>query len=199
MSSAITQPGGVSKEGQLTNGPSINRGGIVTVSEYEFGRAVVPRTDVAHIRLALHELFGTTEVTQLQHVRVRVAQQVLRLDVSVTNSDCVNVSKRAQHLVCVELDDKRGHHLLHFEVALHNSVYSLWDVVHDDVEINFLCFVTGGVECMAHSDDVRVVEFLHDLELAVFVAAVLINFLDGDGLPGLSYFGLRINYSNPTL
>ena len=90
----------------------------------------------------------------------------------------VNVSDRAQKLVGVELDEQVWHHLLHFEILLHDAVRCVRDVVHHDIEIDFLRLVTVSVERLAHFDTVRVVQHFEDLQLSVLVSLVLEHFLD---------------------
>eukprot|EP00955_Chlamydomonas_euryale_P098280 365130-Chlamydomonas_euryale.AAC.31 len=54
---------------------------VVRRAEYQLWRAVVARTDVRDVGLALDKLLRTPEVTQLQAVCGGVHQQILRLDV----------------------------------------------------------------------------------------------------------------------
>ena len=71
--------------------PDVNSSSVVRVSKDQFWRPVVPRTDVRYIWLALHELLGTAEVAELEHVRLSVAKNILRFDISVANTLGVNV------------------------------------------------------------------------------------------------------------
>lgn len=59
---------------------------IIYCAKDEFGSAVVAAADVRNIRLALDQVLGAAKVTQLQHARLRVEQQVLRLDIPVTDA-----------------------------------------------------------------------------------------------------------------
>ena len=60
-----------------------------------------------------------------------VAENVLRLDVSMANALGMDVCYRSEQLVRVEFYKEVWHHLLHFEVLLHYSVGCVWDIVHD--------------------------------------------------------------------
>ena len=54
------------------DGPDIDVGAIVRVAEDELGGAVVARANIRYIGLALNELLGRAEVTQLQNMRSSV-------------------------------------------------------------------------------------------------------------------------------
>jgi hypothetical protein len=126
-------------------------------------------------------------------VTLSVAQNILRLDVSVTDSFGVDVGDGSQQLVAVEFDNQVGHHLLHLQVVLHDAVGRILDVVHDHVEVDLIRFVAISVKGLAHFDTVRMVEHLEDLEFSVLVALILENFFDGDSLTGLSDGGFEYN------
>ena len=99
----------------------------------------------------------------------------------------VYVGDRAEQLVSVELDQEVRHHLLHLEVLLHHTVGCVWDVVHNNVQIDFVRLVSISVERLPHFDTVRVVEHFQYLKLSVFVPFVLEYFLDGHCLSRLRY------------
>jgi hypothetical protein len=65
---------------------------------------------------------GGAKVAQLQAVRVRVHQQVLRLDVAVAHAQAVDVRERAAHLEHVQLHEQRGHALAGLGVVLADAV-----------------------------------------------------------------------------
>ena len=91
-----------------------------------------------------------------------VAQNILGLDVSVANSFSMNISNRSHELIRVQFDDKVWNLLLHFEVLFHHSVGCIWDVVHDDVQIDLIGVVTIGIKALSHLHTVRMVEHLED-------------------------------------
>jgi len=114
-----------------------------------------------------------------------IAKDILRLNVSVTDALGLNVSYRPHELVGVKLNNKVGHHLLHFQILLHHSVGCVWDVVHYDVQIHFVGLVSVRVKRLPHFYAVGVVQHLQDCELSIFVSLVLKHFLDGDCFSGL--------------
>jgi len=81
----------------------------------------------------------------------------------MADTEGVDVGKGSEHLVGIELDEELGNALLHLDVMSHNSVDSLWDVIHDNVEIDLILLVPCGVEGMFHLYDVGVEQLFHDL------------------------------------
>ena len=126
-------------------------------------------------------------------MRARVTQDVLWLNVSVANALRVDVGDRAQQLVRVELHQQVWHHLLHLEVLFHDAVGGIRNVVHNDVEVDLIWLVPIGVKRLAHFDAVRVVEHFQNLELSVFVALVLKDFLDCHSLSSFRDDGFEHN------
>jgi len=51
----------------------------------------------------VQQLFGTAEVTELQHSRLRIEQKVLRLDITMANAQRVDVGQTSKQLIHVEL------------------------------------------------------------------------------------------------
>eukprot|EP00356_Strombidium_inclinatum_P006644 CAMPEP_0170495270 /NCGR_PEP_ID=MMETSP0208-20121228/15111_1 /TAXON_ID=197538 /ORGANISM="Strombidium inclinatum, Strain S3" /LENGTH=132 /DNA_ID=CAMNT_0010771433 /DNA_START=616 /DNA_END=1011 /DNA_ORIENTATION=- len=111
---------------------------------------------------------------------IRVYKQVLGLYVSVADTEGVNISQGSEGLVGVELDEDDGHLLLQLVVVLQDAEHRLGHVVHHHVQVDLVRLVALRVEGMLQRDDVGVVEFFHDLQLAVLVALVLVDLLDGD-------------------
>ena len=70
---------------------------------------------------------------------------------------------------------------------LKDSTHSFGDVVHYNVQINFVLLVTLCVERMSERDHVRMVEFFHNLELSIFIALILVHFLDRHHLSSLCH------------
>lgn len=73
-------------------------GGVVGRAKDQLGRPVVSRADIADVGLASDENLGRTKVAQLQNARGRVEEQVLGLDVTVTDTYRVDVGKRPEEL-----------------------------------------------------------------------------------------------------
>lgn len=110
---------------------------------------------------------------------VWVHQQVLRFDVSVANTESVDISKRSEGLVSVQLNQDHGHLLLLLVIMLENPEDSFRHVIHHDVKINFIRFVPLSIKSMTKVDNIGMVQFLHDLQFSVFVPFVLVDLLDG--------------------
>lgn len=95
-------------------------------------------------------------------MRVHVTENILWLDVSVANTLGVNIGYGPHELVRVKLDNKVWHLLLHFVELLHYSISGVGDVIHHDVEVNFVWFISICVEALPHLDTVGVMEHLKD-------------------------------------
>ena len=91
----------------------------------------------------------------------------------------MNVSQSSESLVSIELNQNHWHLLLHFVVMLQDSKHSFRNVIHDDVQVDLVRFVSLGVESMLQSYYIWVIELLHYLEFPVFVSLVLIHFFNG--------------------
>lgn len=160
-------------------------GSVVRSSEDELRSAVIPRTDVRDVGLVLDEDLGAAEVAQLEHVRVGVEKEVLRLDVSVADALGVDVGERAEELVDVQLDLEDGHGGLELVEMSRGAVDRLRHVLLHQVEVDFIflrchqrCLHThGGVEFAnpvtvgivesLELDDVGMAHDAHDLKFAV--------------------------------
>lgn len=123
----------------------------------------------------------------------RIDQDILGLNVSVADADCVDVGDTPQQLVCVELNQERRNCLSHLEVLLHNSVYCLRNKVHHHVQIDLVRFLTRCVEGLSHLDAVRVFEHFQNLQLSVLVSLVLENLLDGNSFSCFCNCGFEDN------
>lgn len=116
----------------------------------------------------------------------------------------MNVSKSPVSLISIELNQKSWHRLFHLIVVFEDPINGFWDIVHDHIQIYFvwLCkatfnhlifayLVTLCVESMLESNHIRVEEFLHYLKLSIFIALILVNFLDCNDFTGLCDSCLR--------
>ena len=109
----------------------------------------------------------------------------------MADSEGVDVGKRPEHLVGIDLHEQLGHALLHLHVVPHHPVHRLWNVVHHHVQVHLVCFVVAScVEGMFHRNNVGVEQLFHDLQLSVLVPLVLINLLDSYCLPSFRNSGL---------
>ena len=142
------------------DGPNINIGSIIRITEDKLRSPVISRTYVGNIWLSKDELLCTTEVTQLEHVGLHITENVLRLDISVTNTFGVNICNRSHQLVGVQLHNQVWYLLLHFEVLFHYSIGSVGNKVHDNVKIDFFGLISIGVEALSHFDAIWMMEHL---------------------------------------
>jgi hypothetical protein len=67
----------------------------------------------------------------------------------------------------------------------HHSISRVWNVVHDNIQVNFIWLVTVGIETLTHLYAVGVMEHLENSELSIFVPLVLEHFLNSHSFPGL--------------
>ena len=130
--------------------PDVNGGGVVWISKNQLRCSVVPGADVGHIGLSLYELFSTSEVTKFENVRVGITQNVLRFDVSMANSLGMDVGNGPHQLICVDLHNERRDHLFHLEVLFHYSVSRVGNIIHDNIQIDFIRLVTISIETLTH-------------------------------------------------
>lgn len=62
----------------------------------------------------------------------------MRLDVTVTDADCVDVGQASEQLVYVQLDLQHGHRLLDPGIVSRSTVDGLGDILEHEVEENFI-------------------------------------------------------------
>merc|ERR1719174_2188957 len=65
--------------------PDVDAAGVVRRAKDKLGCAIVTRADVRNVALPRDELLCTSEIAKLQHMRLPINQEVLRLDVAMTN------------------------------------------------------------------------------------------------------------------
>ena len=111
---------------------------VVRRTKDELGRTVVAGADVADVGLACDEDLGRAEVAEFEDAGGRVKEEVLRLDVSVTDADRVDVHQRTQKLIHVELDLQHRHRLLELRVVATCAIDGLGDVFEHKIEIHFV-------------------------------------------------------------
>ena len=98
----------------------------------------------------------------------------------------MDVGERAEALIGVQFDEQDGHGLLHLVVVLEDAVDRLRNVVHYDVQVDFILFVSLGVKGMLECNDVRVLQFFHDLQLSILIPLILVHLLYGNNFSSLS-------------
>lgn len=113
-------------------------GCVVGRTEDQLRRPVVTRADVGDVGLVFNQNLGRSEIAQLQDTSVRVQQEVLGLDVAMTNSLGVDVGQRPEQLVDVELDLEHGHSGLEFVEVARGTVHGFRDILENQVEVHFI-------------------------------------------------------------
>lgn len=68
-------------------------------AENQLWSAVVSRTNVRHVCLVSCQHLGGTEIAQFQYGRGGIYEQILWLDVAVTDSQRVNVAESSEQLI----------------------------------------------------------------------------------------------------
>jgi hypothetical protein len=68
--------------------------------------------------------------------------------------------------------------LLHLEVVFHHAVSRVLYIVHNNIKVDFIRFISIRVKRLAHLDTVRMMEHFQNLQLSVLVALILEDFLD---------------------
>lgn len=66
-------------------------GRVIGSTEDQFRCTVIPRADIGHIGLVLHQDLCAAKVAQLEDTGSRVKQEVLRLDVAMADSLRVDI------------------------------------------------------------------------------------------------------------
>ena len=122
-----------------------------------------------------------------------VAQNVLWLDVSMTNSLSVNIGNRPHKLIRVQLYYQIWNHLLHLEVLLHHSICCIRNVVHNDVEVNLIRLFTISIETLPHFNAIWVMEHFQNGQLSILIPFVLEYFLYCYSLTSFSNSCLKHN------
>lgn len=199
--SGISGENGLSEHqlGKDTSGtPNINVGSVVSGAKDQFGRPVIPGADIGHVGLPSDQMLGAAKVTQLEDSRFRVEQQVLRLDVSVTNALRVNVGQTAEQLVHVQLDEHDGNALLALGVLSGHLVDGLGDVFQHEIEVNLVLLLARRVEEILELDNVAMLQTPHDLQLSVLEPFVLQHLLDGHHFARVAQLGL-VNHAETTI
>ena len=132
-------------------------------------------------------------------MRLNVHQQVLRLDIPVTDALAVDVRQRPEHLVHVQLDQEDRHALVRPHIMLVDLVHGVGNVLEDQVEVQVVRVSVGRrlvrsrlgrrgrrryrrrparrVETVLQQHHVGMVQLSYDLQLPVLEPPVLEHLL----------------------
>lgn len=94
---------------------------------------------------------------------IGVDQQVLRLNVSVTNSLEMYVGQRPTHLPDLEFDQQHGYVLLVFVVLADDARHRVGYLLHDGVQLHLVRLVPSRLESMFELDNVWMDQLFVDL------------------------------------
>jgi len=78
-----------------SNRPYINRAIILSISKNQLWSPVISRTYIGYIGLPNNQLFGTSKITKFDCMCFSINQNILRLNISVTNTHCMDVCNRS--------------------------------------------------------------------------------------------------------
>lgn len=165
--------------------PDIDDAVVVLATEDQLWSSVISRADVRNVWFSLDKFLGRPEISKFQNMSCWVNKQILRLDISVANTQRMDISQGPEHLVGIHLYQKDGNALLHFDIVPHNSINGLWDVIHDYIEVYLIGLISTCVEGMLHLDNIGMEQFLHNLKFSVFISFILVDLLNGDDFTGL--------------
>ena len=168
-----------------------NLGSVVGRSKDQFRSTIVTRTNVRHVRLVLDQDLCASKVTKLQDPRVRIKQEILRLDVTMANSLRVNVRQGTEELVNIDFDLEKGHSRLELVEEAGSTIDCFWNILQYQIEVNFvflfkvsgchLVLILYSIRWVSYAFSIGIVECLeiynvgmtndaHDLQFAVLVA-----------------------------
>ena len=89
-------------------------------------------------------MLGTAKVTKFEDAAVWVKKQVLWLDVAVADTVGVDVGKRPEELIHVQLDEGDRDGLLLLAVLPGHLVDGLWDVLQHQIQVNLVLRARGS-------------------------------------------------------
>lgn len=121
----------------VTNTELTDLGSVVGSTKDELGGTVVARADVRNVGLVLDQDLCASKIAELQDATARIEQKVLRFDVTMADPLRVDVRERAEELVDVDFDLKNGHCSLQLIEVAGGAVYSLGDILEDEIQVDF--------------------------------------------------------------
>ena len=167
------------------NAPDINGGSVIWITEDELWCSIVSWTNVRNIRFPRNKLFCRAKVTKLENMAAHITKDVLGLDITMADALCMNISNASHQLVWIKFNNQVGHLLLHFMELFHHSIRRVWDVVHHNIQVNFVWLISICVETLSHLYTVGMMQHFKNCQLSIFVPFVLEHFLDRHSFPGL--------------
>jgi hypothetical protein len=76
-------------------------------------------------------------------------KQVLRFNISMTNSERVNICESPKTLVCIKFDEDHWDFFFALIIVFQDSEYRFLHVIHHYIQIYLVFFITLSVERMS--------------------------------------------------
>jgi len=70
-----------------------------------------------------------------------IDKKILRLDISMTDPDAMNICQRTKDLIRIKFDEDVRNFMLALSVIFDDFVEVSWNVVHDDIQINLIALI----------------------------------------------------------
>ena len=77
-----------------------------------------------------------------------IQEKILGLNISVANAKTMNVRESSCKLIHVHLDVDRIQQLSVLAVTSRDFIHCLWDILKNEIEINFILLFSRGVEAV---------------------------------------------------
>lgn len=105
----------------------------------------LPGADISHIGLSFFELFCRAKVTKNKTIEFGVNKNILGLNISMTNTEIVNISKGSKHLIGINFAQHIWELIFDLVIITQDLVKSVWNIIHNQVQVNiiFLLFSLG--------------------------------------------------------
>jgi len=111
---------------------------IVGCSENKLRSPIIPRADVTDIGLSRDQNLCRTKITKFQNTSCWVEQQILGFDISMANTNRVDIGKGTEKLVHIQLDLQHRHWLFEFGVMATSAVDSFRHIFQHEIQVNFI-------------------------------------------------------------
>ena len=87
-----------------------------------------------------------SKITQLQDPGIRIQKQVLRLNVTVTDAQGMDVRQTAEQLIHVQFDERNGYRLLLLVVVTSDPVHRLRNELQNQVQVHLVLLCVCCIE-----------------------------------------------------
>jgi len=192
----------LSREDRLTNQhfsydtahwPNINSKIIKCSAKDKFRSSIVSWTDVGDVWFIWIEFLGWSKITQLKKVGAGIYQQVLWLNISVTNTERMNISQRSEHLIRIQFNQNIRNSLFSFSVISHNLVEGFRNEIHNNIQKYFILLFALSIESVSQHCNVRMFQLLKNLQFSIFISFILEDFLNCNSFASFSKSCLKYN------